>query len=327
MMRAIKKGINKMDVIQLQYTFLCLYGVEMIIQIWLLIGYKKNHRYRDYVRFLCVNFTILICNVIICKVLNDMVLGLGSGILWLFMTISSSFVNIILLVLAVVFRKLWKKKMGDSLEEDIYFRKGFMIFKVVFLIVVLNVFVLLIFPTYRYRATLLDGWEIINEYLVEKYGDCDFDVVDVYTEFNNGGMWDRYFSGYFYEIESSYTQENFIVYIDKGFHYINRDYFLPVLYSETYQLPFRLYYDENRKDIETNFDKLIERIYDDVQRDFDMELMWSDIRGFYTDYIKSWSNKNGVEYNPNYYIVPNDYGQIPTLQEVEYLLARNLRDR
>ena len=53
-------------------------------------------------------------------------------------------------------------------------------------------------------------------------------------------MWDKYLSGYYYEIKSDYMEDTFIVSIDDNFNYINADYFLPVYYSQKYNLNYSL---------------------------------------------------------------------------------------
>lgn len=77
-----------------------------------------------------------------------------------------------------------------------------------------------------------------------KYGNSNYKVVNVYKEYSNYGMWDKYLSGYYYEIKSDYMKDTFIVSIDDNFNYIDADYFLPVYYSQKNNLKYNLEYDD-----------------------------------------------------------------------------------
>ena len=45
-----------------------------------------------------------------------------------------------------------------------------------------------------------------------------------------------------------------------------------------------------------------------------------EIEDLYIDYVKSWNNIDGAEYNSNYFIVSNNYGKIPSFDELIGLL-------
>ena len=47
-----------------------------------------------------------------------------------------------------------------------------------------------------------------------------------------------------------------------------------------------------------------------------------EIEDIFTNYIHSWNNMDGVQYNLNYFIIPENYGRIPSMDELIDLLIQ-----
>ena len=166
------------------------------------------------------------------------------------------------------------------------------------------------------NITLKSGEKKVVNYLNNKYGNSNYKVVNVYKEYSNYGMWDKYLSGYYYEIKSDYMKDTFIVSIDDNFNYIDADYFLPVYYSQKNNLKYNLEYDDWYTSVNYDFSEFDNYINKIINEQYLIETEKIDASGIYKDYVNSWNNIDGVKYNSNYYIVPVNNGRIPTIQEL-----------
>ena len=129
-------------------------------------------------------------------------------------------------------------------------------------------------------------------------------------------MWDKYLSGFYYEIKSDYMEDTFIVSIDDNFNYIDADYFLPVYYSQKYNFNYSLEYDDWYTSVDYDFEEFDNYIKKIINEQYPMNSEKIDVRGIYSNYVQSWSSIDGVKYNSNYYIVSANNGKIPTTQEL-----------
>ena len=118
-------------------------------------------------------------------------------------------------------------------------------------------------------------------------------------------------------------ENTFIIHISNESSYISSDYFLPVYYSEKYNLEYELYYeyDDRTKETHYNFDKLEEYIRNNIKvKTKEIETENVEIEDIFANYIHSWNNMDGVQYNPNYFIISENYGRIPSMDELMDLL-------
>lgn len=164
-------------------------------------------------------------------------------------------------------------------------------------------------------------------YLEQKYGDGNYKVVKIRKQYSKtDGFFTGYdVSGYNYEIKSDYMENTFIIHISNESSYISSDYFLPVYYSEKYNLEYELYYeyDDRTKETHYNFDELEEYIRNNIKvKTKEIETENVEIEDIFTNYIHSWNNMDGVQYNLNYFIIPENYGRIPSMDELIDLLIQ-----
>ena len=134
-------------------------------------------------------------------------------------------------------------------------------------------------------------------------------------------MWDKYLSGYYYEIKSDYMKNTFIISVDDNFLYIDDDYFLPVYYSEKYNLPYKLSYDDWYTSVSYDFDGFDKYIINSIKDKYSIETDRFKVKELYKDYVQSWNNIDGVTYHPSYFIIPENYGKIPSINELDELLV------
>ena len=158
------------------------------------------------------------------------------------------------------------------------------------------------------KITINKGKNYVTDYLNKKYGNANYEVVNVYKNYENYGMWDKYLSSYYYEIKSDYMDETFIVQIDESLEYITSDFFLPVYYSLKFNLKYNLEYDDWSSDINYNFDEFNEYVKNNSEnKNIEVEYL-------YKDFVDSWNNIDGVKYNENY--LNENFGEIPEFNEL-----------
>lgn len=302
-----------MEIQSIQFLFLLTYIIEAIIQIKLLNRFRKNHINTEWFKFLGITIIVFISDILAYNCFANNSLGLGSAIACIFICGFILCSNFILLIVGLIIKKKIKQlsEFNDEKTNKVSFVKSSII------TLICNLIALFIIPILLQRIILGNGETHIIKYLEQKYGDGNYKVVNISKEYSNSGMWDKYLSGYYYEIKSDYMDNSFIIETDDEFIYIESDYFLPVYYSQKYNLDYELYYDEWYTSIEYDFDEFEEYIRKNIK----VEKEEFDVRDISKNYVQSWSNIEGVKYNQNYFIIPEDYGRIPSINELVDLLT------
>jgi hypothetical protein len=186
-------------------------------------------------------------------------------------------------------------------DKKNYFLTGILVF-------IFNIVIMVSVPLLVSKITINNGKNYVIDYLNKKYGNANYEVVNVYKYYENYGMWDKYLSSYYYEIKSDYMDETFIVEIDESLEYITSDFFLPVYYSLKFNLKYNLEYDDWSSDINYNFDEFNEYVKNNSEnKNIEVEYL-------YKDFVDSWNNIDGVKYNENY--LNENFGEIPEFNEL-----------
>lgn len=275
--------------------FLIISIVEIIIELGLLIKVKKNGLKKDWHNFLGINIAVLISDIIIYQLLANTAIGLGSAIGTLFVCGFTLIINILLLLIGFLIKRKIKK------DKKNYFLTGILVF-------IFNIVIMVSVPLLVSKITINKGKNYVTDYLNKKYGNANYEVVNVYKNYENYGMWDKYLSSYYYEIKSDYMDETFIVQIDESLEYITSDFFLPVYYSLKFNLKYNLEYDDWSSDINYNFDEFNEYVKNNSEnKNIEVEYL-------YKDFVDSWNNIDGVKYNENY--LNENFGEIPEFNEL-----------
>lgn len=275
--------------------FLIISILEIIIELGLLIKVKKNGLKKDWHNFLGINIAVLISDIIIYQLLANTAIGLGSAIGALFVCGFTLIINILLLLIGFLMKRKIKK------DKKNYFLTGILVF-------IFNIVIMVSVPLLVSKITINKGKNYVTDYLNKKYGNANYEVVNVYKNYENYGMWDKYLSSYYYEIKSDYMDETFIVQIDESLEYITSDFFLPVYYSLKFNLKYNLEYDDWSSDINYNFDEFNEYVKNNSEnKNIEVEYL-------YKDFVDSWNNIDGVKYNENY--LNENFGEIPEFNEL-----------
>ena len=275
--------------------FLIISIVEIIIELGLLIKVKKNGLKKDWHNFLGINIAVLISDIIIYQLLANAAIGLGSAIGALFVCGFTLIINILLLLIGFLMKRKIKK------DKKNYFLTGILVF-------IFNIVIMVSVPLLVSKITINKGRNYVTDYLNKKYGNANYEVENVYKNYENYGMWDKYLSSYYYEIKSDYMDETFIVQIDESLEYITSDFFLPVYYSLKFNLKYNLEYDDWSSDINYNFDEFNEYVKNNSEnKNIEVEYL-------YKDFVDSWNNIDGVKYNENY--LNENFGEIPEFNEL-----------
>ena len=275
--------------------FLIISILEIIIELGLLIKVKKNGLKKDWHNFLGINIAVLISDIIIYQLLANTAIGLGSAIGALFVCGFTLIINILLLLIGFLMKRKIKK------DKKNYFLTGILVF-------IFNIVIMVSVPLLVSKITINKGKNYVTDYLNKKYGNANYEVVNVYKNYENYGMWDKYLSSYYYEIKSDYMDETFIVQIDESLEYLTSDFFLPVYNSLKLNLKYNLEYDDWSSDINYNFDEFNEYVKNNSEnKNIEVEYL-------YKDFVDSWNNIDGVKYNENY--LNENFGKIPEFNEL-----------
>lgn len=285
--------------------FLIFCIIQIIIQIISVIKLKKSKKSKYFNLFIGINIASFISTIYAFYVFRKNILGLSDAIYCLLVCGFSFITNIVLLIIGLIVKKITK-------DNKIRINKNS--FFIGIFILLLNIIIIFILPTIVNNISLkLDEKKVIN-YLNNKYGNSNYKVISIYKEYSHYGMWDKYLSGYYYKIKSDYMKDTFIIKVDNN--YIEADYFLPVYFSQKYNLNYNLEYHDWNNSLEydfTDFNNYIKDLIKNKMLTLNKEV---DPSVIYNDYIHSYSNIDGVKYNSNYYIISADNGKIPTIEEL-----------
>lgn len=280
----------------IQLLVFATYIIEVIIQICLIARFGKNNDIKDWVKFLGSIIAVFIFDIIAFYSFTTNSVGFESVLLTLFICGFILCFNFILLMVGLIIKNS-NKYLGDV---NVQRTSKILFFKSVLITLICNLIILFIIPALIQRVVLGYGETHIINYLQQKYGNGNYEVVNVVKSY--AGTFNESLSSYRYEIKSDYIKDTFIIEIEDEFRYIMCDYFLPVYYSEKYKLSTERGFEEFEEYIQNN-----------------TEVEKFSIRDIFMNYARF---NNGVEYNQNYFIVPENYGKIPSINEFINLIIK-----
>ena len=189
--------------------------------------------------------------------------------------------NVLLLLIGLAIKKTMR---GVNLEPT-----GSSAF-VSIITLLINLFVIFMLPWIVTNMKLNINNEYVINYLTNRYGSSDYEVVDVETEYNRIT---KEVDGYAFKMKSGYMPDTFEVRVEEDYSHVISDMFLPTYHSYKYGFkydPIKSYY--GFSEIENYMEKIASEKYA-VNRDIDAQ-------DVYKNYID-----NAV-----------DNGRIPTVEEV-----------
>ena len=296
------------------YFFYTVY-LEIVIFICLLNTIRKNGDHKIWNILTGITIANLIANVLAFIVLEYKSMDLGDFIYIIFNCGLTLILNLALLITG---RVLIKKQ-----SNIVKFNKIGIITLLITLII--NIFLVLFAPFVEFDIKQSRGKQFVIEYLNTKYGESNYEIKDINEEINTD-LFNVYISGYYFEVKCDYMDDTFIVETNSDYHYILKDYFTPVYYSQKYNLSYSFEYIADEKKYNTNFDE-----FDDLVRETIMEnypLKSEEIRPYliYEGWSAGWISNKGAFYDKEFYFVPEKEGKIPELSSVIDNLANSIME-
>lgn len=296
--------------------------ITFILQCVHLSKYKEQHSAKEWASFLGFTIGAYFLALISYIFMAIQALDLGGAILAIMACGGIVGINTIILIVGLVTKALMKKQ---SKNTKIQKTAGTFDKRTAGLTVggyiLACILILAIIPQLFLGGTTLKGQNYVLNYLNQKYGDQDFKVVNITDSYSHNGMWDKSVGGYNYLMQSSAMDDTFYVVLDDSFEYIEADYFLPTYYSSINHLEYSAAPDSvynvvygNYQDLSSYFKQQIEQKYSIAFGPND------DLPEYYSYFVSGWSSTDGPHFRDSYYVVPPDYGKIPSTDEMTTLL-------
>ena len=281
--------------------------ITLIVQIFALVRLKKEKVAKYWNLFIGVTGASLIFVGIAYAVFANNAVGLSGAVGCWILCGASLICNVILLIIGAVMKRSIKSQR-IKLNKNVFITGSATL--------LLSVALILGLPAAISGANTNLEREKVISYLTDRYGDGDYEIVNTYVRYENVGMWDKTANGHIYEVKSNYMDEPFMVVTLKDSGGIDSDYFLPVYFSRQNNLSYKLGYSESSNSLYCDFTRFNEYVEAVAQEEYGEDLYSSDATEIYNSYIASWNSETGIEYDENYYIVPENDGKIPSIDEV-----------
>lgn len=178
--------------------------IEIIIQIFSIVKLKKMGDFKYWNLFIGINIASFVSNILAYNVfISNDALDLNDTILYLFIC---NFLFVSNLILSIIGLKV-KKNLKN---ENIKLNKNSVFIGI--LIVLFNVIILIIIPILNNKTinNLVSNNIII--YLNDKYGDNNFEIINVKKDYSYNGIVQKYHTGYEVTVSSTLLEDNFIIY-------------------------------------------------------------------------------------------------------------------
>ena len=300
-----------MNSIYFLLSIMLLYTIELIIEIRILNRFRKRHILQDYFKHLFVGITITVCNVFAFIPLSGMSPKPHSAILCIILLVYTFGGNIIILLFGRrAFDKGEKKIFSKEREEERRINKK-PIVKSVIIVVLTTLLISFVIPTIVEQIKLKDGKEYVVNYLETKYGNGNYKITKIYKKHLHNNGYGGQLDAYHFEVKCDFIKSPFIINVDDDFLYISDDFFLPIYYSEKNNFSYELRYDSLQKTLFYNFYDFNKYLKENLNHNVDFSS-----NELYEDYVIQSNGFNNFEYSPNYYIIPNNYGKIPNINEL-----------
>ena len=294
------------------FSIVGIYLITFILQCTRLSNYKKQHSAKEWSLFL--GFTI--GAYFLAAIAATQALNLDGIISVLIACGVITSINTIMLIVGLAFNNKIKKsqKTTNTLNRRILCLTsgGFLLACILILTIISQLFI---------GITSFKAKTYVLNYLNQKYGDQDFKVVEVTDSYNGEIGLKKSIGGYNYLMQSSAMEDTFYVVLDDSFEYIEADYFLPTYYSSINHLEYSVVLDEvysivygNYRELSTYFKQQIAQKY---SVNFDLN---DNLPNYYSYFVSGWSSTDGPHFRDSYYVVPPDYGKIPSTDEMTTLL-------
>lgn len=204
--------------------------------------------------------------------------------------------NIILLIVGIIFFIKQKKKIKNKSPKE----KNYIFLKIFITFISVWIFSLLISYTPKLFKSELEKYieDYVVEYMTKKYGDGNFKVLNIAKNYS-GGLWEpEVHSGYYVKIKNSYTNNIISMFIDGT----------------------------TKETIKVSYDGLLLDYYEKIDEDY------GDITYFQEDLmnrkIKIVEDAYQKQFNVDidfscYYKIPDNYGHIPSIDELVELCPVN----
>ena len=179
--------------------------IEMIIQIVSIVKLKKLKNFKYWNIFIGITIASFISDALAFSVFTgDDALDLGGALISVFIC---GFVFVSNLVLLLV--GLMVKKNIKSIEIKTNINSTF----IGLLFILFSVILLIIIPNINNKISNNSISNNVIAYLNNKYGDNDFEIVNVENDYSYNGIVQKYHTGYEVTVSSSLLKNNFIIYI------------------------------------------------------------------------------------------------------------------
>ena len=183
------------------YSIICI--ILIIIQIYLVVNFKKSSDSKYWNIFMGITIAnFFSTNLAYITFLLDDSLDLGRGVLCMLVCGFSFVSNLILLIVG--------EKIKNNLKNENIRLNTSAIFTGL-LIMILMLLILVVIPVITNKmSNILISNKVIT-YLTNKYGDNNYEIVDIKNSYSYNGIIEKHHSGYKVTVSSTLLKNNFIV--------------------------------------------------------------------------------------------------------------------
>lgn len=202
--------------------------------------------------------------------------------------------NIILLIVGIIFYIKQKKKIKNKKTKE----KNHTLVKIILTFISILGFNLFITSIPVIHKTEIEKYieTYVEDYMTKKYGNGNFKVVNIAKNYS-GGLWEpEVHSGYYVKIKNSYTNGIISMFIDgttKETIKVSSEFLLEDYHDEYEDYDYLTDYIMNKK---------VKKVEESYQKEFNVDVDFS-----------------------CYYKVPDDYGHIPSIDELVELCPVNTK--
>lgn len=188
----------------MQGIFFLVCIIEIIIQIISIVKLKKMNDSKYWNIFIGITIASFISDALAYIVFasND-ALDLGAALICMFICGFVYISNLILLLVGLIIKKNIKSKKININKSSIFIGS---------LVILLSVVLLTIIPTIYNKTSNNSMSNNVITYLNNKYGDNNFEIVNVENDYSYNGIVQKYHTGYEVTVSSPLLKKNFIIY-------------------------------------------------------------------------------------------------------------------
>lgn len=185
-----------------QFFLICI--IEMIIQIASIVKLKKLKDFKYWNIFIGITIASFISDALAFNVFaGDDTLDLGGVLISLFICGFVFVSNLILLLVGLIIKKNIKSTEIKTNTNSIF---------IGLLVVLSSVILLIIIPNINNKISNNSISNNVITYLNNKYGDNNFEIVNVENDYSYNGIVQKYHTGYELTVSSPLLKKNFTIY-------------------------------------------------------------------------------------------------------------------